>query len=52
MFKRKPQAFKLKFPLVRPRQSLPQPGKENRMILVETYAIRGGIDADISLVMV
>ena len=50
-FKRKSQAFKLNFPLTRTRQSLPQPGKENRMILVESFAIRTRIGVGISLIM-
>ena len=50
-FKRKPQVFKLNFPLTRTRQSLPQPGKENRMILVESLAIRVRVGVGISLIM-
>ena len=50
-FKRKYQAFKLNFPLTWTRQSLPQPGKENRMILVESFAIRVPVGVGISLIM-
>ena len=50
-FKRKSQAFKIYFPLTRTRQSLPQPGKEDRIVLVEHFAIRGRMGVGISLIM-
>ena len=50
-FKRKSQAFKLNLSLIRTRQSLPQPGKEKRMILVETFVIRVRVGVGISLIM-
>ena len=50
-FKRQSQAFKLNFPLILTRQSLPQPGKENRIILVESFAIRVRVGVDISLII-
>ena len=43
--KRKSRAFKLtKLTLTRTFQSLPQSSRENRMILVESFAIRGRMD--------
>ena len=50
-FKRKSLAFKLNFPLTWTHQSLPQPGKENRIILVEASAIHGRMGMDISLII-
>ena len=47
----KSQAIKLKFPLSRTPQSLPQPRKENRIILVESFVIRGLMSVGISSVM-
>ena len=40
-FNRKSQAFKLTLPPARTRQSLPEPGEEDRMILVESFASHG-----------
>ena len=51
-FKRKSQAFKLNFPFARTLQSLPQPGKEYRMSLFESFAIsRGRMGVGISLII-
>ena len=50
-FKWKSQAFKLNFMLTRARQSLPQLGKKNWMILVESFTIRVRVGAGIRLIM-
>ena len=49
--KLKSQAIKLNFSLSRTLQSLPHPGKENRVILVEPFAIHGRMGVDISSIM-
>ena len=43
--------IKLNYPFPRTLQSLPQPGKENRIILVEPFAIRGRMGVGISSIM-
>ena len=48
--KRKFQTFKLIFPLTECVQSLPQPGKEDRIILVETFTSRGCVGVSISFI--
>ena len=49
--KRKSQAFKLNFSVTWTCQSLPQPGKENRMILVKSFAIRVRVGMGISSII-
>ena len=51
MFRRKSQALKLNFTLAWTRQSLPQPGKEDRMILVESFASRGRMGVGVNVIM-